>query len=277
MSENSEPSFDSIVNRLKQRTPDKEVGYLPQALHKDSVPPTALALPYIDARYVQQTLDDACGPLGWQSKVESIGGFLVVGIGIRNPQTEEWVWKWDTGQEEPSDILDSEDATDHSAGAKGVISRGFKRAGVQWGIGRDIYDLPKRRRPIKLFAGKFVGWDNSAPSGSGDATGGAAQTTGATPGNANGKAGADAASKSGSGGVSASARGTPPETRSGPTPEFERFKKLAGRLQLTQLDINLLLSGMKKETGRVDYQKAGDQLLTQLPESERGQYALDAP
>jgi hypothetical protein len=266
MSAENEATFEAIIKRLKQRTPDKEVGYLPQALHKDSQPPTALALPYVDARYVQQTLDDACGPLGWQSKVEAIGGFLVVGIGIRNPQTGEWVWKWDTGQEEPSDILDSEDESDHSAGAKGVISRGFKRTGVQWGIGRDIYDLPKRRRPIKLVNGKFAGWAQDAPAGQTTTT--TTTQTGPAP---QGKVESGTKPEA----VSASAlNGAFKADAKGVTPEFERFRKLATRLQLSQLDINILLSKQKKEGGLVDYGAAGDQLLTQLPENERGQYAL---
>jgi len=272
MSDESVDLFNKIVNRLKQRTPPNEVGYMPQALHKDSNPPTAIALPYIDARYVQQALDDACGPLGWQSKVDAAGGILFVSIGILNPLTGEWVWKVDTGQEEPSDIADSDDDSDHSAGAKGVISRGFKRTGVQWGIGRDIYDLPKRRRPIKLVNGKFAGWAQDAPAGQTTTTA-ATQATGATQSKVEAVAKPEAVAVALPAGGSALNGAFKPEAKS-VTPEFERFRKLATRLQLSQLDINLLLSKQKKESGRVDYAAAGDQLLTQLPENEREQYAL---
>lgn len=261
MSGESQSEFDKIVKALRAPTPPDEVRYLPQSLRdtQGTGTPSALALPYVDARYIQDRLDAACGPLGWQSEVKMMGAILCIGIGIFNPVTSQWVWKWDTGQEEPSDIADSDDDADHSAGAKGVISRGLKRTAVQWGIARDIYDLPKRRRACKVDGrGKFAGW--AEPVGASQSTGQGSQTGGST----------------GNGGGSAEQKKATPDAnaKGGPTPEFTRFKLLADRLQLSQMDVNQLLSKMKKDDGKVDYRKAGDQLLTQIPEDERARYAI---
>lgn len=98
----------------------------PQSEIKQRQGPGGRMLSYVDARFVMDRLDAAVGPENWQDKFEDrIDGSVRCGIGI---QTKEgWVWKWDVG--DPSDI----EAT------KGVHSDAFKRAGVKWGIGRDLY------------------------------------------------------------------------------------------------------------------------------------------
>lgn len=85
-------------------------------------------LDYIDARYVMSKLDEL-GPEHWQDRYEDRSdGSVRCGIGIL--VDGEWVWKWDVG--DPSDIEAN----------KGVHSEAFKRAGVKWGIARDLYDHP---------------------------------------------------------------------------------------------------------------------------------------
>ncbi len=87
-------------------------------------------LDYVTARYVQDVLDDVCGPQNWQSKFEDTPGGVRCGIGILVGTGEEatWVWKFDVGT--PSSIEP----------VKGAHSDAFKRAAVQWGIARDLYD-----------------------------------------------------------------------------------------------------------------------------------------
>lgn len=112
---------------------------------------TALALAITDARFFQDRLDHVCGAFNWQSKVEFIGGILMVGIGIRNPElTNEWLWKWDTGQEMQAH-------TEARGGGKSIMSRGYKRAGYQWGIGRDLYNYPKPRLTCDTYTRKGDG------------------------------------------------------------------------------------------------------------------------
>lgn len=88
-------------------------------------------LTYIDARYVMDTLDRVCGPDNWQNQFNlDANGNLTCGIGILVARDDhvEWVWKWDVGTESTIEAT------------KGNYSDAFKRAGVHWGIARDLYD-----------------------------------------------------------------------------------------------------------------------------------------
>lgn len=83
---------------------------------------------YIDARDVMNLLDEVVGSENWQSDFKDIGGQTFAGIGIKTEGG--WAWKWDTGSESN---IEKE---------KGQASDSLKRAGVQWGIGRFLYDFP---------------------------------------------------------------------------------------------------------------------------------------
>lgn len=89
-----------------------------------------MALAYIDARDAQDRLNAVCGPFGWQCRHEVSGDKRVTcHVGIRDPETGEWVWKSDGAGE-----------TDYE-GEKGSYSDSFKRACVKWGIGRYLYEM----------------------------------------------------------------------------------------------------------------------------------------
>ena len=118
---------------LNRPTPDEQV-HQRKALGKggaqvmrDGKP---LMLDYVNARYVLDTLDDVVGPANWQSKYEDTPGGIRAGIGILVNFGDHvaWVWKWDAGS--PSSIEP----------VKGSHSDALKRAAVQWGIARDLYD-----------------------------------------------------------------------------------------------------------------------------------------
>jgi hypothetical protein len=91
-------------------------------------------LVYVDARMVQDRLDEVVGAENWQFETRSMESMnrngktiTIVGrLGIRI--NDEWVWKEDGA--ENSDI----------EAAKGGISDALKRAAVQWGIGRYLYN-----------------------------------------------------------------------------------------------------------------------------------------
>jgi hypothetical protein len=92
--------------------------------------PGGRPLTYVDARYVQKTLDEIVGSANWQTEFSmGDGGKVSCRIGIRVAFREgiEWVWKGDGAG-----------ATDIE-GDKGSFSDAFKRAGVAWGIARDLY------------------------------------------------------------------------------------------------------------------------------------------
>jgi len=235
-------TFEEVVKDLTAKTPPTEIRYLPQSLDKENR--TALALAYIDARFVQDRLDEACGPFGWQTQVEEIGGFLCVGIGILNPSTLDWVWKWDTGADEPTEKADFDDEADGvSVGGKSIVSRGFKRAAVQWGIGRDLYDIRPRRRQCRINQrGKFGGWEQE---GSQPAVARSAQD------------------------VAQVAQQAPaeqqPASTNGDKTAYQEFNDLAKRLQWSREEINSCLQSSKGEGGLVDYGKAIAAAKKQLP------------
>jgi hypothetical protein len=89
---------------------------------------SATCVAYIDARDVQNMLDEVVGAGNWQSIFYDVGGMLFCKIGIKIDG--EWIWKSDTGSESN---VEKE---------KGHVSDAFKRSAVAWGIGRFLYDLP---------------------------------------------------------------------------------------------------------------------------------------
>ena len=94
-----------------------------------------MALAYIDSRDLVDRLDAVCGPENWSSDCFDAGdGRLAAKIGIWI--NERWVWKCDgAGGREAHKGLSENDAN------KGDFSDALKRAGVQWGIGRYLYDV----------------------------------------------------------------------------------------------------------------------------------------
>lgn len=165
-------TLEDIITILSKPTPHDRVRFVPQAINKEEK--TALAVPYFDARFTMERLDEACGPFGWQSEVKQIGDVMCVGIGILNPGSAHWMWKWDTGQE--SDPDDDEDQG--VGGAKALISGGLKRAGVQWTIGRDVYAIRKRRYAVTLRRdNRFQSWV-TIPTVNGSGTSGTSGTSG---------------------------------------------------------------------------------------------------
>lgn len=90
----------------------------------------ATALCYLTNRAIQSRLDRVFGPFGWANEFkEGPGGGTVCGLSARNPDTGEWVTKWDGAQAPDTEPV------------KGVLSDAMKRAAVQWGIGRYLYKL----------------------------------------------------------------------------------------------------------------------------------------
>lgn len=85
---------------------------------------------YKDARVDQNLLDETVGQFSWQRDHKELKGVIYCGIGIYNEKANQWVWKWDAGSES---FADKE---------KGEASDSFKRAGFNWGIGRELYTSP---------------------------------------------------------------------------------------------------------------------------------------
>lgn len=133
---------------IKENNPSKvlrrpldisEVDFRVQSINKGGY---ATILAYKDARVDMNRLDEAFGPFGWQRKHEVVNGNLYCSIGVRQnlliqgdngnvkEYRPEWVWKQDVGTES------------YTEKEKGQASDAFKRAGFNWGIGRELYDYP---------------------------------------------------------------------------------------------------------------------------------------
>ena len=86
---------------------------------------------YKNARVDQNILDETFTPFGWQNKYEEVKGNMYCSIGIKHDN--EWIWKSNCGTES------------YTEKEKGEASDAFKRAGFNWGIGRELYTAPKTK------------------------------------------------------------------------------------------------------------------------------------
>lgn len=87
-------------------------------------------LVYKDARVDQRVLDETVGAMNWQRDHKELKGNIYCAIGIWDEKKQQWIWKWDCGSESNTEK------------EKGEASDSFKRAGFNWGIGRELYTCP---------------------------------------------------------------------------------------------------------------------------------------
>ncbi len=99
----------------------------------------ATILAYKDARVDMQRLDEVAGPLQWKREHTRDNKNCIVSIW--SDQLKQWVSKEDTGTESNTEQ------------ANGLASYSFKRACLNWGIGRELYDYPMIS--IKLNPNEF--------------------------------------------------------------------------------------------------------------------------
>ena len=86
---------------------------------------------YKNARVDMKILDELFTPMGWKRTHKLIGDRLYCCVEVYNPETKEWICKEDVGVESNTEA------------EKGQASDSFKRACVNWGIGRELYTAPK--------------------------------------------------------------------------------------------------------------------------------------
>ena len=91
---------------------------------------TATLLLYQDARCGMDILDETLGSDRWQKEYYEVKGNVYCKVGIKT-DGGEWIWKSDCGIESNVDAQ------------KGEASDAFKRAVVNFGIGRELYSAPR--------------------------------------------------------------------------------------------------------------------------------------
>ena len=84
---------------------------------------------YKDARCDQNILDETVGPMNWQRFHSRENANCTVSIW--DDVKQQWIGKEDTGTESRTEA------------EKGLASDSFKRACVNWGIGRELYTSPR--------------------------------------------------------------------------------------------------------------------------------------
>ena len=126
------------LKRLADPFPASDIEWKPITISKKTS--KGLAAAYVTNRAVMQRLDEICEPANWRNEfAPGPDGGVLCGISINvTPQadTPTWVTKYDAA--ENSDIEP----------VKGGISNSMRRAAVQWGIGRYLYDLPAQWLPV---------------------------------------------------------------------------------------------------------------------------------
>lgn len=85
---------------------------------------------YKDARVDMRLLDEVFGPMNWKRTHDVVNSSLFCTLSIWDDGKKEWVSKQDVGTES------------YTEKEKGQASDAFKRAGFNWGIGRELYTGP---------------------------------------------------------------------------------------------------------------------------------------
>jgi hypothetical protein len=123
------PTVEALTRALAEPFEPAEVKFKPAVVSGNR----AMALAYVDARVIQDRLDEVLGVEGWSDDYECLpDGSVVCRLRLRLGQV--WVTKVDVGG--PSEQQDGGDRM------KAAFSDALKRAAVKFGVGRYLYRLP---------------------------------------------------------------------------------------------------------------------------------------
>lgn len=108
---------DEIECRISGTNKTDKIGHVKLLLYKTARTDAAL-------------LDETVEPYNWQCDYRTIDGKMYCGIGIRDPGSGDWIWKWNVGTESNQEA------------EKGQASDALKRSGFVWGLGTELYTAP---------------------------------------------------------------------------------------------------------------------------------------
>ncbi|MED4399838.1 Rad52/Rad22 family DNA repair protein [Metabacillus fastidiosus] len=103
----------------------------------------AIVLAYVTNRAIMARLDEVFGIGGWKNEYKEWRDKGVL-CGISVKIEGEWVTKWDGAEETNIEAV------------KGGFSGSMKRAAVQWGIGRYLYDLEEAWVDVKEKGANYI-------------------------------------------------------------------------------------------------------------------------
>jgi len=138
-------NWDQIVPKLKEALYDHEIKWRVNRVSKYNNKEFAHIIPYVSKTFIQDRLDNVVGPQNWNVEYRPIGEKgITCGISIREPNTDDWVCKWD-GAEEASD----DNSTKNDNATKTGCTNAFKRAANAWGIARELLDIGEKRVEVQ--------------------------------------------------------------------------------------------------------------------------------
>jgi hypothetical protein len=124
-----DPMVKALTTSLAAPFEPKDVKFKPQMVKNNR----CLAMAYIDARLIQDRLDEVLGVENWEDGYKILPDGSVM-CRLRCKIGDRWITKTDVGS--PSEQPDGGDRL------KAAFSDALKRAAVKFGIGRYLYRLP---------------------------------------------------------------------------------------------------------------------------------------
>lgn len=115
------------LNKLDEPFAAEDIEWRAQSCGKGGNGFWVSVLAYVTNRAIMARLDAVCGKANWKNEFRDSGKAVECGISIK--VDGEWITKWDAAEET------------NIEGVKGGRSGAMKRAAVQWGIGRYLYNL----------------------------------------------------------------------------------------------------------------------------------------
>lgn len=126
-------SIKAIIEKLKQPFKVDQLEFKIGATNKEKT--MGLALPYVEARAIQDRLDEVIGFNNWKVSYREVTGGFLCSLSLKI--NDEWITKEDGAQ-----ITEFESI-------KGGISSAFKRvASSGFGVGRYLYEVRNQWFPI---------------------------------------------------------------------------------------------------------------------------------
>lgn len=130
----------NLKEKLENPFSDDELEFRVGATNSDKT--KGLALAYIQARAIQNRLDEVVGIENWKVSYKEINGGFIAKLELKI--NNEWIAK-----------EDGSGTTDYEA-IKGGISCAFKRVASVWGIGRYLYEVEGQWLPIEQKGKNYV-------------------------------------------------------------------------------------------------------------------------
>jgi len=118
--------MEKIIDELSAHFADHEIEWRVGSTNKDKT--KGLMLAYVTNRAIMNRLDSVVGAQNWKQSFKEIHKGIICSLSIRFTESGEWITK-----EDGADLTDIEPT-------KGGLSDSMKRAAVQFGIGRYLYD-----------------------------------------------------------------------------------------------------------------------------------------